>query len=298
MFDFVGKRKIFMIMSSVLVLISVILLFTVGFEFGIDFSGGSEMIFSIDREIGTDEIRSFLTDINTSYATSKIVQLAPITGQENAGVYSVTINEAFTENEKTEFEQAFRTNFKEMNFTREAFDEVSGSAAQEIKSYAWYAVIIALILLLVYISLRFKLTFGVGALVALAHDVIIVMGFYALFNVEINVAAVAAFLTLVGYSLNDTIVIYDRIRENMKLMKGVSIEDIVNKSLNETFFRTMLTSITTFIVVFLILLIGGRALAPFAFGLTVGVVVGTYSSLYIASPVVINWLKKTNRAHF
>lgn len=292
--DFVGKRKFFIIVSLALIIMSLILSFTLGFEFGIDFSGGSELTASIDENIGSDRLRSILTEINTDYSTAKIIELSPIAGQEDRFFFSITLPESFgTEASKSQFENSFVSYFEGMNYERLAFDDVSGYAAQEIRQYAWYAVIIALVLLLAYITLRFKFSFGVGALTALAHDIIIVIGFYSLFRVEIDVAAIAAFLTLAGYSLNDTIVIYDRIRENMKNLRGVKIEEIVNRSLNEVITRSVNTSLTTFIIVFLLFVIGGRALAPFAFGLTIGVLVGTYSSLFIASPLVIEWIKRT-----
>ena len=152
-----------------------------------------------------------------------------------------------------------------------------------------------MVLILGYITFRFRFIFGIGAIIALVHDLLITMGFYSLFNVELNVPAVAAFLTLLGYSLNDTIVVYDRIRENMRRMRGKKIEEIVNTSINQVIVRSLNTSITTFIVVMAIFLFSGKVMQSFAFGLTIGVIVGTYSSLYIASPVVIGWVKRQAR---
>ncbi|MDN5341174.1 MAG: preprotein translocase subunit SecD [Oceanotoga sp.] len=293
--DFVGKRKGFILFSTVLIAAALILSFTKNFEYGIDFAGGTEITVSMDDSISIEDIRNDMINIDPDYATAKIVKLDPIKGQEDKFFFSVTIKDSF---EDTVQKDAFIDSLsKELNQEIEIlqFNDVSGFASKEIKSFAWYAIIISLVMLLAYITLRFKFAFGVGALLALAHDVIIVLGFYSLFGVEINVSAIAAFLTLAGYSLNDTIVVYDRIRENFKNLRGRPVEVIVNKSINDVIIRSLHTSITTFIVVFLMLMLGGRAMAPFAFGLTIGIVIGTYSSLYIASPIVINMLKKSKK---
>lgn len=299
MIDFVGKRKVFISLSLLLIVVSLIFVFTKGFNLGVDFAGGTEFIISSDKEVTIDDIRNVLTNINSDYATAKIAKLKDLSVENSKlSQYMIVLKESLsgsTELKETlikSLTKEFKDKGVTINFLE--FNDVSGFAAQEIKSYAWYAVIISLILLLAYITLRFKFSFGVGAILALAHDIIITMGFYSIFNIEINVAAIAAFLTLAGYSLNDTIVVYDKIRENMKKLRGKkSIEEIVNTSINEVIVRSINTSLTTFLVILPILIWGGKAIAPFAFGLAVGVVVGTYSSLYIASPIVIGWIKKT-----
>ncbi|WP_129408892.1 protein translocase subunit SecF [Marinitoga lauensis] len=298
MIDFVGKRKVFILLSLLLVITGLIFVFTKGFNLGVDFAGGTEFVISSDKEISINEIRDILSSIKSEYATAKIAKLKNL-NVENSELfqYSVVLKESLSGSTalKEELIKSMKSKFSEKGIKIDflEFNDVSGYAAEEIKSYAWYAVIISLVLLLAYITLRFKFSFGVGAIIALAHDIIITMGFYSLFGIEINVAAIAAFLTLAGYSLNDTIVVYDKIRENMKKLRGKkSIEEIVNTSINEVIVRSINTSLTTFLVVLPILIWGGRAIAPFAFGLAVGVVVGTYSSLYIASPIVIGWIKK------
>ena len=142
--------------------------------------------------------------------------------------------------------------------------------------------------MLLYISWRFEFRFAVGAISALVHDVLITVGIFSILNKEFNLPILAAILTIVGYSLNDTIVVFDRIRENMRKMKKIKFEELVNKSINETLSRTILTSLTTIIVVFVLFLFGGGVIRDFAFALIVGIVSGTYSSIYIASPVVID----------
>ena len=148
----------------------------------------------------------------------------------------------------------------------------------------WYS-----ILILIYISWRFEFKFAVGAIVALFHDVLITVGIFSLLNKEISLAIVAALLTIVGYSLNDTIVVFDRIREDLAIMRGKSYEKIINASINQTLSRTIITSVTTLMVVICLFVLGGEVIRDFAFALMIGVIVGTYSSIFVASPVLIEW---------
>lgn len=294
--DFVGKRSFFIYLSLALILFSVIMIFVKGFNFGVDFSGGSEIIVSFDKSYTIDELRNGLQTINPDYATAKIIQTNPGGGASDRFFYIITVRDSFpTLEEKQVFINSLEESFSDSSLNIEQFNDVSGYAAREIRSYAWYAVITALIVLLAYITIRFQFSYGVGAILALAHDVIITLGFYSLFGIEINLTAIAAFLTLAGYSLNDTIVVYDRIRENRSKNRGMDIERVTNKSINEVIVRSLNTSLTTFIVVFTMFLLGGRSIASFAFGLTVGVIIGTYSSLYIASPIVIGMVKRRKK---
>jgi len=294
--DFVGKRSFFIYLSLALILFSVIMIFVKGFNFGVDFSGGSEIIVSFDKSYTIDELRNGLQTINPDYATAKIIQTNPGGGASDRFFYIITVRDSFpTLEEKQVFINSLEESFSDSSLNIEQFNDVSGYAAREIRSYAWYAVITALIVLLAYITIRFQFSYGVGAILALAHDVIITLGFYSLFGIEINLTAIAAFLTLAGYSLNDTIVVYDRIRENRTKNRGMDIERVTNKSINEVIVRSLNTSLTTFIVVFTMFLLGGRSIASFAFGLTVGVIIGTYSSLYIASPIVIGMVKRRKK---
>lgn len=294
--DFVGKRSFFIYLSIALILFSVIVIFVKGFNLGVDFSGGSEIIVSFDKSYTIDELRNGLQTINPEYATAKIIQTNPGGGASDQFFYIITVRDSFpTLEEKQMFINSLEESFSDSSLNIEQFNDVSGYAAREIRSYAWYAVIISLIVLLAYITIRFQFSYGVGAILALAHDVIITLGFYSLFGIEMNLTAIAALLTLAGYSLNDTIVVYDRIRENRSKNRGMDIESITNKSINEVIVRSLNTSLTTFLVVFMMFLLGGRSIASFAFGLTVGVVIGTYSSLYIASPIVIGMVKRRKK---
>ena len=153
----------------------------------------------------------------------------------------------------------------------------------------------AIVAILIYISWRFRLRYAIGAVAAILHDVIIALGVFAIFQVEVNLATIAAFLTIVGYSLNDTIVIYDRIRENLKVERRRSIFEIINHSVNQSLSRTLNTSITTFIPVIILFLFGGSVLRGFSLALLIGVIVGTYSSMYIANPILYAWSLKADK---
>jgi preprotein translocase subunit SecF len=172
-------------------------------------------------------------------------------------------------------------------------DQVGPKIGKELQNAAILAIISAIFVIGVYISIRFQFRFAVGAVVALIHDVLFTIGIFSLAQLEISLTTIAAFLTIVGYSLNDTIVLYDRIRENLKIMRLDKIETIVNKSINETLSRTIITSLTTFIVVFVLAFATGEV-RIFAIAMIIGVVVGTYSSIFIAGPVLIAWQHKFN----
>ena len=171
--------------------------------------------------------------------------------------------------------------------------KVSPKVGSELSGKAIMAIIYAITLILIYISLRFEFVFAIGAIAAIAHDVTITLGIFSILGYEISLPVVAAFLTIVGYSLNDTIVIFDRIRENLKTIKKDSIVDTVNKSINESLSRTIVTSLTTFFVVLILYFFGGEVIRYFSFALIIGVLVGTYSSIFVASLIVVYMQPKT-----
>lgn len=294
--DFVGKRRIFISISFALMIFSLVVIFAKGFRLGVDFSGGTELTVIVKAEnVEVADLRKALAEYDPAFEAALISRQQSVGEDTNISKFSVVISTFFTD---PDVKQALVSHLNEWfknakNADIEvSFTAVSGAAALEIRSGTWWAVVLAVVLILGYVTLRFRFVFGVGAIVALVHDLLITMGFYSLFGIELGVPAVAAFLTLLGYSLNDTIVVYDKIRENMRRMRGNSPEKIVNMSINQVIVRSLNTSITTFIVVLALLLFSGKVLQSFAFGLVVGVVVGTYSSLYIASPIVIGWLKR------
>ncbi len=285
--DFTGKRKMFIIVSTVLIVVAAVSMLTKGFNFGVDFGGGTDIIFSSKEELTVAQIREKLTAADEIFEMARISKMDDIQADDGVNSsFSVIVQEFFKGEQKDQLIENLS------GLKVESFNTVSGYAANELKEKSVWIAIIALSIILIYITVRFKFSFGLGAIIALAHDAVITLGLYSLFSIPFDVSVIAAILTLLGYSLNDTIVVYDRIRENMKRFRKDDVELTINNSINQVLGRTINTSLTTFVVVFTMLLFGGSGLQPFAFGMTVGVVVGTYSSIYIASPILIGMLKK------
>ena len=292
--DFVGKRRIFIMLSLALIILSLVSMFSKGFNLGVEFTGGSEIIIRIEDPNFTEaQVRKIVTPLGEEFTMARITKVKSLGDPPNISKFSIVVSKIYEAKEKGRVTEAINDALRKANVKGEiaSFSETGGTAAEEIKRGTWTAIIVATIVILLYITIRFNFVFGVGAIVALIHDVMITLGFFSLSGYEINVPAVAALLTLIGYSLNDTIVVCDRIRENMKRYRGRSIESIVNQSINEVIVRTINTSLTTFMVVFMLFLFAGKVIKPFAFGMVIGTIVGTYSSLYIAAPIVIKWVR-------
>ncbi|MBE0636074.1 protein translocase subunit SecF [Candidatus Bipolaricaulota bacterium] len=287
-FDFLGKTKIFLPISLVLILISMIVLIPGirGLRMGIDFTGGMEfeVLFTGPEDIA--DIRSKLGTIDAGDVdlTTSVIQDA----EGNKKVITLQLDDSQIADEIVAMLQA-NYSIAEDGISRSLIgQQVSKTLAEK----GWQSVLLALLAILVYISWRFRLRYAVGAVAAVLHDVIIALGLFAIFQVEVNLATIAAFLTIVGYSLNDTIVIYDRIRENLKIERRKTVFEIINHSVNQSLSRTLNTSITTFIPVIILFLFGGSVLRGFSLALLIGVIVGTYSSMYIANPILYAWTMK------
>ena len=286
-FDFLGKRKIAYTLSSVLFVASLVIIFTKGLQYGIDFRGGKEFVYVFDAPVNTQEVRSFLTDPLGSSPEVKLF------GSESE-ILIRTDNEATTDEVQSLIETAITANLDGYTFSMEKSDSIGPRFAEDLKSAAAQSVIYAMVIIFIYILIRFrKWTFSAGAVAALIHDVVITLGIFTLlsdivsFNLLIDQNLIAAFLTIVGYSLNDTVVVFDRIRENKLVHKGMDTIEMFNKSLNDTLSRTVITSLTTFFVVSILFIFGGEVLKGLSFALIIGVVLGTYSSLFVASPLVL-----------
>ncbi len=294
--DFVGKRKMFITLSLLLIIISVVVMLTKGFNLGVEFTGGSEIMIMVkDPNITEGDVRKTIAPLGEEFELARITRVRSVGESPDIAKFSIIVRKTFKPDEKAQVQKKISELFKEKRNVEASvvsFSEIGGSAAEEIRKGTYTALVIAILAILVYITFRFNFVFGIGAIVALIHDVLITLGFISMFNYEMNVPAVAAILTLIGYSLNDTIVVYDRIRENMKKFRRMEIERLVNRSINDVIIRTINTSLTTFFVVFILLLFAGKTIKPFAFGMTIGTIVGTYSSLYIAAPIVIKWVKR------
>ncbi len=294
-FDFIGKRKVFIGISFILILVSIISIITKGFNFGVEFMGGSEILLRVEgTKFSESDVRLLISEISQKFASARVTRIRSVGEAEGVEKFSITLPFTFEIEEKAELQNQIEQKLAERGIKGSvvSFNETSGSAAHEIRGLTWQAILITLAAILAYITLRFNFTFGVGATLALIHDVLITLGFFSLAGYELNVPAVAALLTLIGYSLNNTIIIYDRVRENLKKFKSRSVFEIINQSTSEVLTRTINTSLTTFVVVFILLLFAGNVIKPFAFGMTVGVIVGTYSSIFVAAPLIANWVKQ------
>jgi len=281
--DFVGKRKIAFMISAGLIIIGLISLIAhKGPVLSIDFAGGTLLQIKFEKDLSVQEIRSSLEKIG--WGDSEIQKF----GEGNEVLIRVKKQEVGTM-VSDQIKDVLARDFPDNKFEVRREEKVGPKIGRELKRKAIWAIIYAMIGILIYISWRFEFKFAVGAIVALFHDVLITLGIFSLLNKEISLTIVAALLTIVGYSLNDTIVVYDRIREDLGIMRNQSYEAIVNASINQTLSRTIITSLTTLAVTICLFLLGGAVIRDFAFALMIGVVVGTYSSIFVASPVLIEW---------
>jgi len=291
-YDFLGKAKYFVPLSAILVLLSYLLMLTVGLNPGVDFTGGTQFTVYFSKPVPTSEVRSLLGSISAQGLDLSNSQIQDIRGKQGV-IITIPLNVESNKDVIDKIENALRNYPATKEVSRIS---IGGQVSKELVNRAWQAILIAILAILVYISYRFKLRYAVGAIVALIHDVSIALGVFSLLHVPINLPAIAAFLTIFGYSLNDTIVIFDRIRENLRLMRKTPIFEVINKSVNQTLSRTINTSLTTLIPVIILYSLGGPSLRPFALALMIGVIVGTYSSMYIANPILYWWTKAAEKA--
>ena len=292
--DFINKSKLTIFLSSALILASIFsLIINNGPELSIDFKGGTLIAVNYTKPININDLRSKLKSVNISGRNFDF-SLAEIKhfGSESSVALRVANIENEPENFSSQLIGVLKNSFPD-GYPKNKDDfilsigKVSPKVGSELSGKAIMAIIYAVTLILIYISLRFEFVFAIGAIAAIAHDVTITLGIFSILGYEISLPVVAAFLTIVGYSLNDTIVIFDRIRENLKTIKKDSIIDTVNRSINESLSRTIVTSLTTFFVVLILYYFGGEVIRYFSFALIIGVLVGTYSSIFVASLIVV-----------
>ena len=292
--DFMNNSRFTILLSGALILAGIFsLIINNGPKLSIDFKGGTLIAVQYTKPININDLRSQLKNVNINgqpfdFSTSEIKHFG-----DNS---NVSVRIANLENEPEKFSQNFIDILKDiypdaLPENKDDFilsiDKVSPKVGSELSGKAIMAIIYAITLILIYISFRFEFTYAIGAIAAIAHDVIITLGVFSILGYEISLSIIAAFLTIVGYSLNDTIVIFDRIRENMKALKRESVVSIVNKSINESLSRTVVTSLTTLFVVLTLYFFGGEVIHYFSFALIIGVLVGTYSSIFVASLIVV-----------
>ena len=289
-----GNTKVAVFVSAVLILAGIGSMITKGGpKLSIDFIGGTLVAVNYTEAMDINVVRSSLSSVvidGQSFDFSQ-AEIKHFGDESNVAVRLPTMEnepEKFSRNFVNKMADAFPESVpKNRTEFILSIEKVGPKIGAELSGDAVMAIFSALALILLYISVRFEWKYAVGAIAALTHDVLVTLGIFSILDYEVSLAVIAAFLTIVGYSLNDTIVIFDRVRENIKTMKKVALDEIINKSINQSLSRTIVTSLTTFFVVLVLFLAGGEVIHTFAFAMIIGVLVGTYSSIFVASPIVL-----------
>jgi len=288
--DWLGKKWYFLGFSLIFSVAGVFsMLFWHGIPRGVDFKGGTQITVQFASTPNEDHIRAALdkahvkdfkiqsvSEVGSGVGNKEIITLPQSTAQDSAH-----------DEGRSEVENALTANYTDSGFTIQQTDIVGPTAGKELTHQAFLATIYSLIGMLIYLWFRFELIYGVAAVVAVFHDTLITIGFFSLTNQEITLTVIAAILTLVGYSMNDTIVVFDRIRENLALNRREKLADVVNRSINQTLSRTVIASGLTFLTVLCLYVFGGEVLHGFSFALVVGILIGTYSSIAVAAPMLV-----------
>jgi preprotein translocase subunit SecF len=278
-YDFVRRGRLAMGISALVIVLGLVSLVAKGGpRYSIDFTGGSLIQVQFQQAVPVEEVRATLASVG--YSSAEIQRF----GAPNEML--VRIQDTGDTTAVQTVKDALRDNY-DITLRRE--ETVGPKIGGELRDAAGEAILLALALILVYVTIRFEFRFAVAAILALVHDVLITLGAFSAANHEISLAVIAAFLTIVGYSLNDTIVVFDRVRENLRVPGRTPYPEVINRSINQSLSRTIITSGTTLVVVAVLLFMGGEVLRDFSFALTVGIVVGTYSSIFIASPILVEW---------
>ena len=271
---FMAIRRMPMFLSSILVVICLASIILKGFNFGIDFSSGYIVQLKFDNQISIVNIENKFSESNIEDVT---VQLY---GSSRDILIKLKDEEIFKKNNINNF---LNDTFSDESFTISKLEYVGAQVGSELREKGEWAMLIALFSILIYVAIRFELIYGLGAITALIHDVIITLGVFSLFELTFDLSVLAAILAVIGYSLNDSIVVFDRIRENNIILRKLSILDVLDKSINQTLSRTLVTSLTTLLVIISLLIFGGDAVKNFSIAMFIGIIVGTYSSIFVAS---------------
>ncbi len=285
-YDFMGHRKMALVLSSVLILIALVSLFTRGLNFGLDFTGGTVVVVNFDQTVPPADVREKLEAagyeslVVKNFGTSKDVEIT-LPPQSDAEATD-GVDEAKLSNDILE---ELRQLNDSANISK--VDYVGSQVGDELVEQGSLALLYAIIGILIYVTIRFEWRFSLGAIAALVHDVVITAGVFSIWQVEFDLTVLAALLAVIGYSLNDTIVVFDRIRENFRKGRKATTEEVINKSIGQTLSRTVITSFTTMLVLMALFFFGGALIHGFAFALIVGVIVGTYSSIFVASTTTL-----------
>ena len=271
---FMAIRKMPIFISSILLIICLASIIIKGFNFGIDFSSGYIVQLKFDKQISIVNIENKFSESNIEDVT---VQLY---GSSKDVLIKLKDEEIFKKNNINNF---LNDIFSDESFTISKLEYVGAQVGSELREKGEWAMLIALFSILIYVAIRFELIYGLGAITALIHDVIITLGVFSLFELTFDLSVLAAILAVIGYSLNDSIVVFDRIRENNIILRKLSILDVLDKSINQTLSRTLVTSLTTLLVIISLLIFGGDAVKNFSIAMFIGIIIGTYSSIFVAS---------------
>jgi len=280
-FDFMGKRKVATVISSLLIVISITSLITQGLNLGIDFTGGTLVEVGYSEAVELDLIRQSLSnsefgDAVVQYfgsANDVLIRIPPSEGLNTADISNRTLSILSDTGQNTEMRRV---------------EFVGPQVGEELKNDGGLAMIYALMGILIYVAMRFQLRFSVGSITALIHDVLITLGIFSIMHFDFDLTVLAALLAVIGYSLNDTIVVFDRVRENFRKIREATPVEVFNVSLNQTLSRTIMTSLTTLMVLTALFIFGGEIIHSFATALIIGVLIGTYSSIFVACPVTLS----------
>jgi len=284
-FDFLGARRRAYLVSGVLLLVGIAsIVIHGGFRYGVDFTGGTLYQLQFEQPTTVAELRTAVAA--AGYSGAQI--------QRFGGTEEFLIRLASFESTQ-DVPDALAASPGMGSFEVIRTEAVGPKVGSELRTRATWAILLSFLLTLIYLAFRFEWRFGVAAIVATFHDMLLTFGFISLFNLEITLATVAAILTIVGYSLNDTIVVFDRIRENIRKKRKESLADTINRSINETLPRTVLTSGTTLATLMALFILGGTVVRPFALVLILGIVIGTYSSIFVASPALLEIEERSRR---
>ena len=287
------------------ILVSIILFFILGLNYGIDFRGGTMFMVSSSENIRVSDVRNTLSssnlgDISISQATNPLETLSAGTLTSNDNIFIIKVEKTEGQNIETKVKALLLNKAPDIKFLQ--IESVGSKVSSELVKNGMLAVLFAVISVLVYIWLRFEWQFALGAVFALIHDVILTIGVFSILRYEFNLSIIAALLTIIGYSLNDTVVVFDRVRENLRNFKSLPLLKVLNMSINNTLSRTIMTSVTTLLALFALYFLGGDVIRGCTFAMIWGVLVGTYSSIFVAAKILLildvkrNWDEKESKA--
>ena len=287
------------------ILVSIILFFTLGLNYGIDFRGGTMFMVSSSEKIKVSDVRNTLSgsnlgDVSISQATNPLETLSAGTLTSTDNIFIIKVEKTEGQNIETKVKALLLNKVPDIKFLQ--IESVGSKVSSELVRNGMLAVLFAVISVLVYIWLRFEWQFALGAVFALIHDVILTVGVFSILRYEFNLSIIAALLTIIGYSLNDTVVVFDRVRENLRNFKSLPLLKVLNMSINNTLSRTIMTSVTTLLALFALYFLGGDVIRGFTFAMIWGILVGTYSSIFVAAKILLildvkrNWDEKDSKA--